>query len=128
VPRVCRFVEIDHGRLLVRGRFFSILSFVSVTNLPVMTTQERAQQLIVRAVKDEMARRSALAREFEALDGEVAECALRVFESPRAAANWLISENICPLGRQAPVKLAKTRSGRLRVLQVLGAIEDGGYL
>lgn len=81
-----------------------------------------ARRQIIAAAVGEIRRREGLISRLEQLDESVIVAALRTFESPGGAAEWLI----CPaygLGGAIPVDVAETAEGRDRVLWVLGCID-----
>lgn len=87
---------------------------------PISGAEARRQ--IIAAAVGEIRRREGLIARLEQLDESVIVAALRTFESPSGAAEWLI----CPaygLGGAIPADVAGTAEGRDRVLWVLNCIE-----
>ncbi|MDO8542480.1 MAG: MbcA/ParS/Xre antitoxin family protein [Opitutaceae bacterium] len=83
---------------------------------------DEARRQIIAAAVGEIRRREGLISKLEQLDESVIVAALRTFESPGGAAEWLI----CPaygIGGAIPVDVAETAEGRGRVLWVLGCIQ-----
>jgi len=60
------------------------------------------------------------------LDETVVQAAVRTFESPISAADWLI-DPIASLGGKSPLQACRSRTGRTRVLQLLSQIEHGVF-
>ena len=63
----------------------------------------------------------------ERLDESVHAAALRTFESPDGAAEWLI-DPVAGLGGAIPVELAKTAKGKKQLLWILGCIEHSVFV
>ena len=87
---------------------------------PIDVTEARRQ--VVAAAVGEIRRREGLISRLEQLDETVIVAALRTFELPGGAAEWLIC-SAYGLGGAIPVDVAETAEGRDRVLWVLGCIE-----
>lgn len=90
------------------------------TDKPINGTEARRQ--VIAAVEGEIRLREGMIPKLEQLDESVIVAALRTFELPSGAAEWLI----CPaygLGGAIPVDVAETAEGRDRVLWVLGCID-----
>ena len=58
---------------------------------------------------------------------EVTKLAVKVLGMEMDAASWMQTPQRA-LGEQIPVELCRTARGRQKVQDVLGAIDDGGYL
>lgn len=85
-----------------------------------------ARQRVIVAARAEIRRRASMIIKLERLDERVHAAALRTFESPDAAADWLIEPAIGLCGA-IPVVLARTEKGRKRVLWILGCIEHSVF-
>lgn len=85
---------------------------------------DNARRRVIAAAVREIRRREALLPRLDQLDEGVMVAALSAFESAAGAAEWLV----CPafgLGGAIPAKVAGTKQGRQRVIQLLGRIEQG---
>ena len=56
---------------------------------------------------------------------EIVDRAVAVLGSQRSATLWMQTPQVA-LGEKIPLELCRTAAGRRKVMDVLGAIEDGG--
>ena len=88
-----------------------------------MNTDRFRAKMVKEAAKDIEARQRRI-EILKAVDSRIVNAAARTFESPAAAADWLMTATVS-IGDLTPLDMATNHSGRSAVLRILARIEKG---
>lgn len=87
---------------------------------------ERFRGRMIKAAKKDIMERQRRLELLRNVDARIVRAAARAFETPDAAADWLMTAPVS-IGEMTPLDMASSRSGRAAVMKILSRISRGTF-